>query len=124
MLPELFNQWLKPTCRKFDGRHVKFARERVVARCRMVSVLITFDRKISKQYVIRETYRLNMARFMKTCVALICRKDTCMVNVVLYCNVHVYVLSSEFSKSFNSTCDTPLQGNTSQYRRSTVLKSP
>lgn len=23
----LFNWWLKSTCRKFDGRHVKFARE-------------------------------------------------------------------------------------------------
>lgn len=27
MLPELLNLWLKSTCRKFDGRHVKFARE-------------------------------------------------------------------------------------------------
>jgi hypothetical protein len=46
MFLELFNWWLKSTstCRKFDGRHVKFARERVVVCCRMVFIVETSAR--------------------------------------------------------------------------------
>jgi len=111
LLSELFHWWLKLTsCRKFDGRHVKFARERGVVCCRMVSILIISASKARISFkpvcigITSIAYRLSIYEDKKN---LLLRQDSLADVVCCYgihaCSIVRVVKKPQISREEGST---------------------